>query len=111
MSADELASLWSENKSLSEICELLGVSRGVVAGKVDRARKAGDERFQPRLTEPRSVIAEPAPAPAPKPVAPTPVEKTLRPRLLIDLGWSDCRWPVAEAPDGRHLFLGQSPGR
>jgi hypothetical protein len=39
---------------------------------------------------------------------PAPVEKPRAPRLLIDLGPLDCRWPVGEAPDGRHLFCGQA---
>ena len=83
----------------------LGVSRGKVAGAIDRARKAGDLRIPPRPPKARAIKppdenvgnrrARPAPPPPP------------RPRLLIELRQGQCLWPVGEAADGRHLFCGQ----
>src|SRR4029077_2304827 len=97
----------------------LGVSRSIVAGRIDRARKAGDPRFAPRPPRPR---AEPPKVRIIKPAGeavgnvrtlyPAP-ELSSRPRLLINLKSTDCRWPTGAAADGRHLFCGQpqAPGR
>jgi hypothetical protein len=84
---------------LSEIGDRLGVSRGVVAGRISRARRHGDRRFQPLRPKPsllRQLLSR----------------SHRGPRLLIDLGWQDCRWPVGAAKDERHLFCGQpqTPG-
>ena len=51
MSLDSLAELWPQNKPLSEIGVQLGVSRSVVAGRINRARRDGDDRF-PRCPVP-----------------------------------------------------------
>jgi hypothetical protein len=40
--------MWAENRPLSEIAEAIGVSRSAIAGRIDRARRAGDARFAPR---------------------------------------------------------------
>jgi hypothetical protein len=48
MSLDALAQLWAEDRSVSAISEALNITKGKVIGAVWRARKAGDERFQPR---------------------------------------------------------------
>jgi DNA-binding MarR family transcriptional regulator len=46
---DDIAELWRQPElSLSAIGDRLGLSRGQVVGKIDRARKACDPRFQPR---------------------------------------------------------------
>jgi hypothetical protein len=49
---DQLAELWSEpGATLATIGDRLGLSRGQVAGKVDRARRLkGDLRFEPSIT-------------------------------------------------------------
>jgi hypothetical protein len=104
MTDEHLAELWAAGKSMSEIAEALGrgESRSVVAGKIARSRARGDDRFQPRphvgnKRLPPTAVSVPVPALGPKP------------RVLIDLGWNDCRMPVDQrpAPDGRHLFCGK----
>jgi GcrA cell cycle regulator len=123
-----IAQLWSAGLPLSEIAHELGeATRSAVAGKIQRARRKGDPRFQPRSPKPKLRVrgakvpsdlgeavrpAPPRPIIAAAPaIASAPVERAAR--LLIDLDWTDCRWPVGEAPDGRHLFCGrpQAPGR
>ena len=102
---DQLAELWAAGASFTDMGRRLGVSRSIVAGRIDRARKSGDPRFAPRSKPVVAPIA-PAVALAPPIVASEPVKRA--PRLLVDLGWRDCRWPVALAPDGqRHIFCGQ----
>jgi GcrA cell cycle regulator len=109
MTDSNIAELWSEGLPLSEIGDRLGVSRGVIAGHISRARKAGDARFAPRPPKPRARKLKPiGEAVGAVRRAPAPVEKPRAPRLLIDLGPLDCRWPVGEAADGRHLFCGQA---
>ncbi len=101
--------LWAQNKSLSEIEVELGVSRGTIIGKVDRARKAGDERFSPR---PKVRKLKPVGEEVGNRRRVPPPIVARKPRLLVDLGWSDCRWPTGKSTDGRHLFCGapQTPG-
>jgi hypothetical protein len=109
---DQLAKRWAAGETLSEIERSTGIRRGVAIGHIYRARKAGDPRFQPR--PPRSpplkvrklkpadeVVGNRKPSPPPVPPRSPP-----EPRLLIDLDWRDCRWPVGQAPDGRHLMCG-----
>ena len=135
MSVDELAERWASGASATEIARAAGLTRGMVLGQVHRRRKAGDSRFSPRPRSPGQTRAErleadrvrkarrraglpPLPKvrvvkPAGEEVGnrrrvPAPVEKPRAPRLLIDLGPLDCRWPVGEAADGRHLFCGQA---
>src|ERR1700722_3929593 len=104
MILDDLAQLWAaqESLSMSEIGDRLGISRSVIAGMIDRARRAGDPRFPAR---PRPVVAPIAPSVASEPtvVAPLPQPKNL---LLVDMPWNGCRWPTGVALDGRHLFCG-----
>jgi GcrA cell cycle regulator len=116
---DQLAKLWAAGQTLSEIEQSTGLTRGVAIGHIYRARKAGDPRFQPRPPRsppPKARKLKPADEvvgnrkPPPPPVPPrSPPE----PRVLVDLGWRDCRWATGAAPDGRHLFCGapQTPGR
>jgi GcrA cell cycle regulator len=128
---DDLAKLWADGATLSEIERSTGITRGVAIGHIYRARKAGDPRFQPRPPRPPPVKArvlksEPLPSRSPSYLEmtgplpssrdsppPPPRPPPLEPRLLIDLDWQDCRWPVGQAPDGRHLMCGmpQVPGR
>jgi GcrA cell cycle regulator len=107
---DQLAELWSEpGATLATIGDRLGLSRGQVAGKVDRARRLkGDLRFEPRPKPEPPGAAEPVVARLV--VAAPPVPKNL---LLVDTPWNGCRWPTGNAPDGRHLFCvqPQAPGR
>jgi hypothetical protein len=131
VSLNELAKLWAAGQTLSEIERAIGISRGVAIGHIYRARKAGDPRFQPRPPRPPPVKAcvlksEPLPSrspsylvvtgadPSPRDSPPPPPRlEPPKPRVLIDLGWHDCRWPVGAAADGRHLMCGapQTPGQ
>jgi hypothetical protein len=108
---DELAQLWSSGASLAQIGQAMGLSRGVVVGRVHRARLRGDDRFRSRPAAPKPPRVrklKPAGEAIGNRTPPAPSE----PRLLIDLGWSDCRWPTGKSADGRHLFCGapQTPG-
>jgi hypothetical protein len=89
---DAIAVHWAKGKPLSEIGEALGISRGVVAGAIHRARGAGDDRFAPR---PIVALIAPIVARSVAIVASEPVKSA--PRLLIDLGSRDCRWPTGAA--------------
>jgi hypothetical protein len=79
---DQLAELWAAGASFTDMALKLGESRNVIAGRIDRARAAGDSRFGPRA--------------APQTARPPLVAKP-RPRLLMDLDWNSCRWPVTFA--------------
>jgi hypothetical protein len=73
---DDLAKLWAAGQTLSEIEQATGLTRGVAAGHIYRARKAGDPRFQPRPPRPPPVKAcvlksEPPPSRSPRFAAPT----------------------------------------
>jgi hypothetical protein len=50
---DAVASMWAENRPMSEIAEAIGGSRSAIAGRIDRARRAGDARFAPRPSAPQ----------------------------------------------------------
>jgi hypothetical protein len=97
---DAVAALWARGKPLSEIGQALGVSRGKIAGAIDRARKAGDRRFGRRPPPPKAKVMQ---APRAANVAASPPAP---PRLMIDWPWNGCRWPVGLAADERHLFCG-----
>ena len=111
---DRLAELWAGGATLSQIEQAIGVSRGVAIGRIHRLRRAGDARFAPRPPKPKvRRIVKPVDEVVgnSRPLPPTP--EPSGPRLLIDLDWRGCRWPMGEATDGRHLFCGrpQAPGR
>ena len=53
MTIDAIAALWSQGRSLLEIGDALGVSRGKVAGTIHRARLVWDDRIKPRPPKPR----------------------------------------------------------
>src|SRR3984957_14397 len=53
---DQLAQLWAAGATLSQIERSAGVSRGVAIGRIHRARKAGDVRFQPRSPNPKAPV-------------------------------------------------------
>jgi len=100
---DAVATLWAENRPLSEIAEAVGVSRSVVAGAIHRARRNGDRRFPSR----------PNPTPKPsaskdrkvKPSAPV-AEASVKPVRFVDLRPGRCHWPINDAPRGQtNLFL------
>ena len=137
MSLDDIAALWAQDPRLpmAEIGSRLGVSRSAVAGQIARARRKKDPRFGPRQPGSESLGRKPGRGPEAqgRPLAAksglSAVMEPLvtegrpdsskaaagppRPRLLVDLEWADCRWPIGSAPDGRHLFCGraQAPGR
>ena len=102
---DQLGELWAAGATLSQIEQATGVSRGVAIGRIHRARKGGDPRFQPSPPKPATRKLRPVGEEVgnrrrvPLPIPP-------KPRLLIDLGPRDCKWPLSER-DGRHLFCGQ----
>jgi hypothetical protein len=101
---DRIAELWRQGRPLSEIGESLGVSRGVVAGAISRARRAGDTRFRPRPIGPRPIVA-PKKLGVASSVAIVATEPLTRAaRLLVDLGARDCLRPVSLSADQRHLF-------
>jgi hypothetical protein len=60
---DQLAELWPAGASFTDMGRRLGVSRSIVAGRIDRARKAGDPRFGPRPKPEPIVVAEPVATP------------------------------------------------
>ena len=111
--ADTLAQLWSENLPLRVIGSAFLAALSPV-GPIAPARPATNV-FQSRLPtplRPRSRKRKPADMPVVERCAPAPVEERRAPRLLIDLGWQACRWPVGAVKDERHLFCGQpqAPG-
>jgi len=87
LSLDLIAQLWAAGASFTDMGLKLGVSRSIVAGRIDRARKAGDPRFTPRPKPEPIVVAEPVATPPPAP-------KNL---LLIDTPLNGCRWPTGAA--------------
>ena len=52
MSIDAIAELWAAGATFTDVGLKLGKSRNVIAGRIDRARKSGDPRFQPRPQRP-----------------------------------------------------------
>ena len=114
MSLDRLAKLWAAGATLTQIERATGLSRGVAIGRIYRARKAGDPQFQPRPPKPKQVRKlKPAGEVVGNTRALPPPPAPRVPRLLVDLDWRDCRWPVGRDVDGRHLMCGapQVPGR
>jgi hypothetical protein len=55
---DQLAELWAAGATFTDMGLKLGVSRSIVAGRIDRARKSGDPRFAPRPRSPGQTRAE-----------------------------------------------------
>jgi hypothetical protein len=49
---DQLAELWAAGATFTDIGLKLGESSNAIAGRIDRARKSGDPRFQPRPQRP-----------------------------------------------------------
>jgi hypothetical protein len=119
MSLDELAQLWAEDRSVSAISEALNITKGKVIGAVWRARKAGDERFQPRPARPK--VAQERDRSLPwagktrklKPIdehvgnsRPLPrAAEPSGPRLLVDLAVGRCKFPVSDPPPGRSVEM------
>ena len=91
---DAIAALWPDH-SQREIARKLDLKPGVVSGLIMRARKNSDARF-PHRPDPAPKVKPPPKVRKFKPAAvaignaPPPQ----KPRLLVDLGWQDCRWPV-----------------
>ena len=50
---DKLAKGWAAGLSAGQIGARLGLTKGAVIGLVNRARTHGDDRFRPRLADPR----------------------------------------------------------
>jgi transposase-like protein len=49
---DRVADLWRRGATLTDIARELGASRGSIARRIARERKAGDSRFRPRPPPP-----------------------------------------------------------
>lgn len=49
---NSIATLYAQGLALSEIGDVLDVTRGKIAGAIHRVRKAGDVRFGPRSRPP-----------------------------------------------------------
>jgi hypothetical protein len=97
------AELWP-TMTMSAIGDQLSVSRSAIAGRVARARQAGSSQFPPKPHVGKvKPIGEVVGNQRPEPPAPKPSPS----RLLVDLGWHDCRMAVSTAADGRHLFCGK----
>ena len=85
---NSIATLYAQGLALSEIGDVLDVSRSKVAGAIHRARKAGDVRFGPRPPRPRKPeakracqkarpsVALPALVVGPEPVVEPPTERS-----------------------------------
>jgi hypothetical protein len=102
---DQLAEMWAAGATFTDIGLKLGESRGVIAGRIDRARRAGDVRFQPRPPKPKA-------APKVRQVKPVGNVRSLhpppsRPRTIAYLEIDECRWPVGQTAAGRTTFCGR----
>jgi hypothetical protein len=132
MTVDDIALLWAEGLPMSEIANKLGpaTTRSVVAGKVARARQAGDPRFPPRPqppAKPRVKAGRKAsPVQVVRDVANEPVAvldvrnesvavvshegNALRQCAgvpLCELPADGCRYAIGQTTDGRHVFCGR----
>jgi hypothetical protein len=123
---DRIVSLRAEGLSQSAVAARLGLSVGMVAGLVGRARRGRDLRFTARSPPSRpKVVAKRTSKPRRRrlepfaelrgPLMPTEKESLLTratPRPLTMLRPGECRYPVAQR-DGEHLFCSaaQAPGR
>jgi hypothetical protein len=68
-----VATLWAEGRSLNAIADELRFSRGVLAGRIHRARKGGDPRFPARPAPlKKAVVARPRSRGKPAAVTPSP---------------------------------------
>jgi hypothetical protein len=86
---------------MTEMGLRLGESRNVVAGRIDRARKSSDPRFQPR---PHVRKLKPAGETVGSRDAFLIVSQP-KPKLLVDLGPGECHFPVSNPALGeKHLF-------
>ena len=119
MSLDELAQLWAEDRSVSAISAALNTTKGKVIGAVWRARRAGDERFQPRPPKPK--VAQERDRSLPwagktrklKPIDEhvgnsrplPPAAEPLGPKLLVELPPDRCRFPINDPPPGRGVEM------
>ena len=81
-----IAQLWSAGLPLSEIARELGeATRSAIAGKIQRARRKGDTRFQPRSPKPKlqvrraKLLSDLVGAVRRAPLKPTIVRRGLRP--------------------------------
>ena len=109
-----IAKLWAEGRSLSAIADELRFSRGVLAGRIHRARKGGDPRFPSRPAPlKKAVVARPRSRGKHPTVTPPPpgCEPPMGRKLVVDLPADGCRYPSREADDGRHLFCGRPRAR
>jgi hypothetical protein len=109
MSLDELTQLWTAGATFADMGLKLSESCGVIAGRIDRARRAGDPRFQPRPPKPNAApkvrqvkpVGEAVGNARPSPPPPS------RPRTVEYLEIDECRWPVGQTAAGRTTFCGR----
>ena len=93
---DKLAKGWAAGLSAGQIGARLGLTKGAVIGLVNRARTHGDDRFRPRLADPR-------PKPKPKVRRLKPVDEAV--------GNSRALPPEPLEPPRPVPFLALRPGR
>ena len=98
-----LAKLWAEGYSASQIAAQISdvvVSRMAVIGRVHRlklpARKAREPARRKPYKRRMSVPKPPAPPPRPQPPPPPPGAPKMRRLTLVELGPTDCRWPIGD---------------
>lgn len=124
---DQIAELWNSGLTSSAIAQRMGITRSAVLGRVSRLKKQGvitrieniDKRNH-RWRKPAEVVRAPRPVvptspvikmmtpKPPKPVVPEPVlvwppAKPTEPKLLLELGYNECRFPVRSERDIHHF--------
>jgi GcrA cell cycle regulator len=103
---EQLKTLWADGLSASQVAARLGVTRGMVTGKVHRLGLNRPKPIHPRRTVPRPRPMPAALIPAQRgrdqrghlePLPLPPPAATDTPRVsLLDASDSACRWPCAE---------------
>lgn len=103
--------LWNFGRSMSQVGDVLGVSRSAIAGRLKRLRQAGRQirdgnvgqhNKEQRIAGRQRAALRP---PANKPIV---VKATAEPPMLLpiyELGDRDCHYPCA-TEGGVHLFCG-----
>ena len=105
-SEKQLCRLWADGMSITDMGAKMGLSRGAVAGKVNRSRDKlglGNRRRQATKTKNNMVV-------------PLLERKNLPQRLTLRrINWahSACSWPVGDPQDKDFYFCGKKtvPGR
>ena len=93
---EQLQKLWAEGLSITQIGNMIGVSRNAVVGKVHRMG----------LPKRQSPIVR-----SDKPIEPR--RRKMSPEAYADLGRNKCSWPIGDPRDPGFRFCGEEaePGR